>query len=383
MAEAQTPILPAERIVALDVIRGLAMFGVLLAYCAWSLGTPPAETYGPLDRALDAAIGFAVDSKFYTLLAFLFGLGFQLQLGRAAGDEKSAARVYRRRLIVLTGIGLAHALLLRNGDILMPYALTGLLLVPFRRASDRVALVAAFIALLVPMLARWAWQASGMPMPERPSAAGEPYLVENLLWVRYWYSTAILNWPTNLTLFLFGFVAGRNNWIPRLAQDRRRALAVLGVGLVAGVLFFAASRWLAARLVAAGDLALIPLATLLFTFHCWGMASAYAATLLLALQTAAGRALLAPLAAVGRMALTNYLMQAAVLVPVCLGFGLFDTFTPARALLAVALLFPLQAAFSVAWLRRFDFGPAEWLWRLLTYGRLPAARRPAEAEAGL
>jgi len=383
MADAHRPILPGERIVALDVIRGLAMFGVLLAYCAWSLGTPPAETYSPLDRALEAAMGFAIDGKFYTLLAFLFGLGFQLQLGRADGDDKTAARLYRRRLLVLTAIGLAHAVLLRNGDILLPYALTGLLLVPFRRASDRVALVAAFVALLVPMLARWAWPASGLPIPERPSAADQPYLVENLLWVRYWYSTAILNWPTNLTLFLFGLVAGRNGWITALALDRLRALALLGFGLVAGILFYAASRGLAARLEAAGEVKLMLLAVLLYTFHCWGMASAYAATLLLALRTAAGKAVLAPLAAVGRMALTNYLMQAAVLVPVCLGFGLFDTFSPGRALLAVALLFPLQVAFSVAWLRRFDFGPAEWLWRLLTYGRLPAPRRPAEAEAGL
>ena len=383
MSEARRPVLPGERIVALDVIRGFAMFGVLLAYCAWSLGTRPAETYSALDRALEPALSFVIDGKFYTLLAFLFGLGFQLQLGRADGDEMSVARVYRRRLLVLTAIGLAHAVLLRNGDILVPYALTGLLLVPFRRASDRFVLVAAFIALLVPMLARWAWQSSGLPIPERPSAAGEPYLVENLLWVRYWYTTAILSWPLNLTLFLFGLVAGRNGWITSLSQDRRRALALLGVGLVAAVLFHVANRWLAARFEAAGDFALMPLAILLYTFHCWGMASAYAAGLLLSLRTAAGQTLLAPLAAIGRMALTNYLMQAAVLVPVCLSFGLFDTFTPWRALLAVALLFPLQVAFSVFWLRRFVFGPAEWLWRLLTYGRLPTARRPAEAEAGL
>jgi uncharacterized protein len=376
------PVLPSERIVALDVIRGFAMLGVLLAYCAWSLGAAPVESWSPLDRALETGMSFAVDGKLYTLLAFLFGLGFQLQLGRAEADERTVARLYRRRLLVLAGIGLVHALLLRNGDILLPYAITGLLLVPFRQASDRTAFVAACAALLVALFARWAWPASGWPMPERP-AAGQPYLVENLQWVGYWYSTFIFTWPINLTLFLVGFVAGRNGWIATLSRERKRALQLLGVGLAAAVLFDAARRWLAARMGAGGDFAMMPLATLLFTFHCWGMASAYAAALLLALRTAAGRALLAPLAAVGRMALTNYLMQAALIVPLCLAFGWFDTFTPLRALLLTALVFPFQALFSMAWLRRFDFGPAEWFWRLLTYGRPPAARRSADAEASL
>jgi uncharacterized protein len=116
---------------------------------------------------------------------------------------------------------------------------------------------------------------------------------------------------------------------------------------------------------------------LLFTLHAAALAAAYAALLMLALRTGAGRRALQPLAAVGRMALTNYLMQAALIVPFCLAFGLFDRFTPSGALLLALLLFPLQAVFSLWWLRRFDYGPAEWLWRLLTYGR-PPQRRAAE-----
>ena len=82
--------------------------------------------------------------------------------------------------------------------------------------------------------------------------------------------------------------------------------------------------------------------------------------------------MLAPLAAVGRLALTNYLMQAALIVPVCLVFGLFDRFTPTAGLLLAFGMFGLvQLPFSLFWSRRFRFGPAEWLWRLLTYGRLP------------
>ena len=381
--EGHRPILPGERIVALDVIRGFAMFGVLVAYCAWSLGTLPSESYSPLDRALERAINFAVDGKFYTTLAFLFGLGFQLQLGRAGEDDGETARIYRRRLLVLAGIGLVHALLLRNGDILLPYALTGLLLVPFRRASDRTVVITAFAVLLVPFVAGRLWEASGVPMPQRPDAADQPYLIENFLWVRYWYATAILNWPPNLTLFLFGLLAGRQGWIQRVGSEPARARKLVGIGLTAGVVFFIASGWVAAALTRAGLTSLLPLSVLLFDFHAWGMAAFYVSLLLLALRTARGRAGLAPLAAVGRTALTNYLMQAGLIVPFCLVFGLFDRFTPSGALLLVLIYFPLQAAFSIIWLRRFDFGPAEWLWRLLTYGRLPRTTRTTEAEAGL
>ena len=379
MDEGRRPILPGERIFALDVIRGFAMFGVLIAYCAWSLGTLPYEAYTPLDRFLEPLINFAIDGKFYTLLAFLFGLGFQLHLGRSGDAQDDTVRTYRRRLLALAGIGLAHALLLRNGDILLPYALTGFLLIPFRRVSDKMVLVAAFIIVLVPFIAHLLWEASGLPIPARPNATDRPYLEENLLWVGYWYATAIFTWPTNLTLFLFGLLAGRNAWLTRIGAVRNHALGLLALGLAAGAALFAASNWLGGALAAANLASLMPLAALLFTFHAWGMASAYAALLLLALRTANGRAVLAPLAAVGRMALTNYLMQAGLLVPFCLAFDLFDRFTPSRALLLAFILFPLQAAFSLLWLRRFDFGPAEWFWRLLTYGHPPRARQAAEA----
>jgi uncharacterized protein len=107
-----------------------------------------------------------------------------------------------------------------------------------------------------------------------------------------------------------------------------------------------------------------------YQFHCWGMSSAYVATILLALRTASGTKALLPLAAIGRMALTNYLMQAAVIVPLCLLFGWFDRFTPTTSLLLAFGLFTLvQLPFSILWLRRFQFGPAEWVWRRLTYGR--------------
>lgn len=374
-AAPESPVLPGQRILALDVIRGFAMTGVLVAYCVWSLGTLAPESFSPLDSALDGALGFLVDGKFYTLLAFLFGLGFQLQLDRATADG-AAVRVYRRRLLVLAAIGLAHALLLRNGDILLPYALVGLVLIPFRRAPGFLLLIAAALALVLPSLVEEWWSASGLPMPDRPEGGGSAYLAENFAWVRYWYATALLNWPPILTLFLAGLWAGRRRLIQSVAGNGRLALQLLAGGMIAGILCFAALPWLPPRLPAALQGVA---AELLFAFHAWGMATAYAAALLLALRIETARRALAPLAAIGRMALTNYLLQAALIVPVCLVFGLFDRFTPSTALLLALGVLALQTSFSLVWLRHFDFGPAEWAWRYLTYGGVPIARRVSEA----
>ena len=369
------PVTGRDRILALDVLRGFAMVGVLLAYCLWSLGTAPEESWPSVDKWLGPVLGFVIDGKFYTILAFLFGLGFSLQLERTS-DEPGAVRIYCRRLAVLAVIGLLHALMLRNGDILAPYAITGFLLVPLRKLSDRKLIVIAFAALLVPYAARWAWGASGIPMPDRPQLESAPYLVENFAWVRYWYETAIFTWPTNLTLFLFGYCAGRNRLIVKLAQRPKTLGAIALAGLLASLTFYLMMR----RLAAGSSLTAVDrtLGGLSFTFHCWGLSSAYAATLLLALRSKAGAALVSPLRAIGRTALTNYLMQAATIVPVCILFGLFDRFTPTTSLLLALVLVAFQLPASILWLRRFRFGPAEWVWRLLTYGRIP----PLRIEAG-
>ena len=364
------PVGPRERILALDVLRGFAMFGVLIAYCLWSLGTAPEETFTRLDRILNSVAEFAIDGKFYTTLAFLFGLGFSMQLSRAA-DDRAAVRVYCRRLAALAAIGLAHSLLLRNGDILLPYAMTGFLLIPLRRSPDWVLFLVAGFVLLIPPAMRAAFDAAGMSMPQRPDLANAPYLVENAAWVRYWWTMIPFTWPTNLVLFLFGFCAGRHRLLTSLAGDTRKLAAIVAVGLAAGTAF----HWLLRMQLADGGAAafLGPTGVFLaYQFHCWGLSSAYAATLLLALRSRRGAAVLSPLAAIGRLALTNYLLQAAIIVPLCLAFGWFDRFTPSTSLLLALAVFSLvQLPFSLLWLRRFQFGPAEWVWRLLTYGRMP------------
>src|SRR3954452_3945331 len=135
------PISLGERIELLDVLRGLAVCGILIGNLQWFSGygmMPPAlARQSPVaDQVTHFLVHFFVEGKFYSIFSFLFGFGFALQIARARerGDQK--ASLFKRRLFWLLIIGLAHAFLLWAGDILSIYALTGFLLILFRRKTD-------------------------------------------------------------------------------------------------------------------------------------------------------------------------------------------------------------------------------------------------------
>ncbi|HEY0461979.1 MAG TPA: DUF418 domain-containing protein [Pyrinomonadaceae bacterium] len=371
-AEPMAPVHSGERITELDVLRGFAMMGVLLAYALWNLGNAPEETYSQAQFVLNKVLGWLIDTKAYTTLATLFGLGFSIQLVRARSRGINIVPVYCRRLSVLLLIGLAHALLLRNGDILVPYATMGFLLLLFRNASNRTILVGAIAALIFPFIAEWLWSLTGVSFPERPVTDNTSYIAENLAWVRYWYSIAILQWTPSLTLFLFGLYLGRKRLFENIAAHKKVIWGGVIGGLSLGLIALVGVEWLN-RADAAPFFGQRIAARLLWTFHAWGMAAFYASSLILLLQKEKRQKRLAPLGAVGRMALTNYIWQAALIVPVCIGFRLFDTITPVSGLILALGVAVLQIPFSVWWLKHFEFGPIEWFWRRLTYGRVQSA----------
>lgn len=145
------PARAGERFELIDAIRGFALYGVLLANLIWisQEGAVRPEQVADLptagiDRLVKHGVEFFVDWKFYTLFAFLFGLGFAVQLERAERRGATGLQVYIRRLTVLVGFGLAHAYLIWYGDILHHYALLGFLLILVRRWGDRALLTMGF-----------------------------------------------------------------------------------------------------------------------------------------------------------------------------------------------------------------------------------------------
>ena len=383
------PAAPGERLVAIDVLRGVALLGILLvnmlAFSGPFGGNVVALSYwqGGADLAVEWAIMVFAEGVFYTMFSFLFGLGFGLQLSRAEARGENATPRFRRRLLVLLGFGLVHLLLIWFGDILTHYALIGLLLLAFRNALPRtlwrwalgiLALSTLIYLALGPLAAQQlaATDPAGLVQLYR-DGNGAQILGERLeLGFSIILSTPFLI-PSLLWLFLLGLATSKLTLFENLAAHAgllRRARAIaLPVALVCKALF----GWLLLARPGSGF-------TLALSTGLGGPALgiAYLTSLALLLSDPTWLARLRPLAAAGRMALSNYLAQSLVATLFFFGYGLgfYGRLGPATTILFTVGLFALQVVVSNLWLARFRFGLAEWLWRSLTYGRAQPWRRP-------
>jgi uncharacterized protein len=406
-----TPVARQDRIAIIDVLRGLAVLGIFLInmplYVAPSAAFFNWESNvlwpGTNDRLATLFIYIFAQGKFYTLFSFLFGLGFGVQLLRAS--ERNAPDflpIFRRRLTILLIIGLLHFTLIWWGDVLHVYALLGFVLLFFRNSSDKTLLIWAACLTFFPPVAAIAGttyeyfdnqritaeqkQKNQKKRDER-RARNQKNLIEE---IRVYSSAPLpeilkhrfrkdldhlpgeLGWSLELfTNFLIGLWASRR----RILQDpgqfrplltRLAFLALpLAIALSAADLIYGyqnpgqeAPLW-RTHLGLIREFIARPAMTYGFV----------AAILLLGI-----RGWMSPFAAVGRMALTNYLLHSLVFTTVAnsYGLGLFGRIHPAQGLALCFAFYALQVPVSLLWLKFFHFGPAEWLWRSLTYGKRQA-----------
>jgi len=393
----------SERIQALDVLRGVAVAGILFANVLVFFGIfvmPPDRAAALPTAALDAIALFFdkvfVDGKFYSVFSLLFGIGFGLQL--ASGGEAALPR-FKRRLRILLAIGAIHAVLIWAGDILMLYALLGFTMPWFARKSNRellrwtVILLAVPTALYVVVLAAWTLLASGAS-PAQPDA-GMPAtilaffeamgrggvkdaFIGNLIFLaaRWGDLIATMRFPKVLGMFVLGLWVVRSGLAQAPPPAGHRATLVrwrlLGwsVGLPANVIAaLALLRWPYLPPSVGGLLGVV-----LQAVGIPMLALGYAATV--GLLVVDGRRLLNVFAPLGRMALTNYLMHSIICIVLSYGFGLglwWRIGAAAAIAIAVAIV-ALQIPLSAWWLSRCRFGPVEWIWRRLTYGQPLALR---------
>jgi uncharacterized protein len=406
---AAAPVAERERITDLDALRGVALFGVFLAnFHGFHLFLMATDTQllalpgAAWDGVMTQLIRIFVVDKANTLFAFLFGVGFWLQLQRAEDKGADFQRLYLRRLTVLLLFGTAHLLLLWTWDILHLYALAGFALLAMRRASDRLLLVGGIVLALFAREAVKAglgaesaavdqfYSAAGVQLRQQLSAAGDyAGLLRQFtwgLWVDYLAGGVLLAWLLYaLGRFMLGAWVARRGWLTRPAQYLEGWRRVRRAGLLYGLLLSAAAEWLHYY----GDTNRLgawegwtELAAYLHLVATPLLAAGYMALVVLALRSARGERLLAPFAAAGRMALTNYVAQsfvyALVLFGVWPGLALAGRIGAVQTTLLVSVVYGLQLLSSSWWLRRFQYGPLEWCWRALTYGeRPPMRRRPA------
>lgn len=400
------PVDPGERSHLLDGLRGLALLGILTVNMVGFIGfgmndeAGRAAAFGSaFDDFSELLIEWLVTGKFYSIFSLLFGIGFALQLERLERRGEGAGR-YMRRLAVLFAIGLAHLLLLWFGDIVALYALMGFVLLPFRRASDRALIAWAAVLWLLPIawaalihlggidlskplfgLGMRALVAAGIDPNQSPLAYYRDHGFFAQLAVHpaeIWFRAADLTYQLRpakvLAMFLIGLWVGRRAIYANPAAHRVLLRRMATIGLGAGLpLSFART----ALDMAAPDTPPVRLAVeALYCLSTPVLALGYAAAIAL-LWANHRRRLVEWAVPAGRMALTNYLAQTIIQSLVFYGWGLalIGRFGLAFVFPFAAAIFAFQLAYSRWWLDRFRFGPVEWLWRSLTYGKAQQMRR--------
>lgn len=402
-ASGAAPVTSSERLGELDVLRGFALLGVLIAnFVWWSFGENtalPDQTEGFLGDPLNvAAITFTdifVSDKANTLFAFLFGVGFWVQMQRLQSRGTAFARIYLRRLFVLLALGLINLFLIWPWDILNLYALTGFLLFALRGLSARAMLALGLaLALLGKPVVQHVSDWLGMTEPAEKLAFGEAAIAARqdayvngsyFDWVHSTASLVYFDWIANglilawilyaLGRFLIGAYVARQGWIQRagdlLPHLRKICWIALPLGLAIETLR-----------VVTGDAELIAAPSWLpNTLHVIGVPIldlGYATGMILLVHSSRFACIAGAFAPVGRMALTNYLVQGLFIGLILYGFhgglALAGQIEPKVVLALCFGFFGLQMFFSSWWLKHYRFGPMEWLWRTLTYGERPAFR---------
>jgi uncharacterized protein len=395
------PTLPSERIVTLDVIRGFALLGILVVNMSSFSGMWMDQPTALPDQFAAFIVNVLFSGKFNSLFSLLFAIGFTIQLERLEQRAGNDARwIYVRRLLVLFAIGIAHAVLLWDGDVLHMYALLGFVLLFMRNVSDRTVVVLIAALLLVPaarslfllLFSPPEWTAARLALRQEYFAAASAALgsgsyvdsvVQNLRALRSAYFTAfgleallLLGYALFLVTVLIGLLAGRYRWVQRAAENpallRRVQWWALGIGIAFGIAQAIASRYIEPSvpsvwfIVLRTGYSVSRVALMVF----------YVAIIVRLASHARWRSWLMPLAAAGRMPLTNYLLQSMLCTAIFYGWGLGYWGRAGAAVqlgLAFAIFFGLQVPLSLFWFRRFAYGPMEYLWRLASYGRRPPA----------
>lgn len=386
-----------QRIDALDALRGFALLGILMV----NIGAFASTYYGsgvadpafdrPLDRFVLGLVRMLFETKFYLLFSFLFGCSFALQMASAQRAQKAFVPLYLRRSAGLLLLGVAHAVLLFSGDILVTYAVLGLVLLKLRglapggaaRLAVGLVVVTGFVWSLLGLLLLGAdgdqhaqtLQGDALKALEAYRGSIGSTIAQHVheLRTQVWLVLMLVQAPCALAMFVLGLAAAKTNAFDDFANKRYMLWRVVLVGGpvgLAGALCY--SYWNVAPTQIGQSLLGLGIALLTAP----ALTGAYVAALLLVLHHPRGIALGAWLAPAGRMALTNYLMQSLVcaLVFTAWGWGLIGTLAPLTVCLIAITLYLVQLGCSRWWLRSHAYGPVEWWLRALTHWRWPASR---------
>ena len=400
-----SPVKTSERYVILDALRGFALLGICMAnFPEFSLYTfllPETVAAMPTavaDRITRYLLYIFVDGKFYTLFSLLFGIGFSIIIRNAERKGTNGFRIFYRRMGMLLLFGFLHLMFIWSGDILMLYALLGMLLPLFRRVSDKKLLGWALFFLILPIAMDGVCEMThtnlALPFIHLQDTYCAKYGINEANFA-YWlhdaedYGTVFQflvqgacvrmqefiignRYFKVLGLFLIGFYIGRHRVYADLEGGRNLLVKVFRWGFTLGLPCSLLYAWSCMSGHPFGN----TLHSVCYFISVYPLGFAYAAGLCLLYLKWKEGSIWKWLAAPGRMALTNYIGQSVIGMFLFYGIGLGwgSTIGLLQTEAIVLAVFLFQMLFSRLWLSGFRFGPLEWIWRMLTYGKWLAIR---------
>ncbi len=406
------PTIPSERVEVLDALRGVAIFGILIVniqlfsnpVTKMLIGYTGAENLA--DKLAQIFIKLFFEGKFYVLFSMLFGYGFWIFMQKQKEDGFDILPVFRRRLFWLLMIGLIHVLIFWAGDILVFYAVLGFTLILFRSKTDKALLkwsvwLACIPALLYLVTA--AFYALALLHPES-KAAVDAGMQQNLAETTNIYQNALriystgsfpeilkvriteylallpgmlFFYPVVLAMFLLGLLAARRglliNYAHHLKLYRKAFWWGLAIGSVANLFYVIAYQRTSIAQINVWGL----ISTFMHTLGGIAFCMVYISAILLLSAKGALLKLQKLFVPVGRMALSNYLLQSLICTTLfySYGFGLIGKINAWQGIIISVLIFAIQIPLSNLWFKYFNYGPLEWLWRSLTYAALQPFRK--------
>ncbi|QDQ01966.1 DUF418 domain-containing protein [Lysinibacillus fusiformis] len=334
-----------ERIVSLDIIRGLALFGILFinvaAYQVIIEGGPMPD-YSGINGIINTLIDIFVEKKFFSIFSFLFGVGFYIFASRAESRGDKPRLRFARRLFALLLIGIVH-LFVFWGSILAIYAVIGFFLLPFYNAKVSTIskwllsiITVHVIAILIQIL--------------QPNSG----VLSNVCGLLGNDAVAIF------IMFLSGFLVAKAGWVSHVSEFSKQ---IKWIQIMTFPLFIGFSIWIwfAAQGNDQNLQSILGLGVIPTTYF-------YLTSLFLLLENKRIVKLLKPIGRVGQMAFTNYWAQSFIGVAIISLMGL-EVVSPNNVVIIATLTFLIQIIYSVIWFKFFKMGPLEKVWRFMTYGR--------------
>ena len=396
MHEKIEPVSKKQRIEILDVIRGFAIFGIIIANIqSWSgykfipfelLETLPYYDYNAIGKYL---FMFFIDTKFYTLFSLLFGIGFYIQFHKFRDDQTPFLMTYRRRLLFLILFGAIHAFFW-SGDILFIYGAVGLILVMFRNLSHKMLFISSVFIYYLWLVYDIIFALFYPEVMNYPSTAYKTYIdispaeltavFQNGTFMEalqanwhnlYWRYVELL--PSGrvtkvLSIFILGFYLMSIDYFRVYAKSMK----LLSFYLLTGMAFTYVSYEIGGSMASfSHDMTNVAYKTLAATGQVL-LAMSYIHILVLLDETDFFKKSFHLFAYVGRMSFTNYLMHTILGFLIFYPFfgGLFGTMGLLQISILALVLYAFQIVFSMVWLKFFSFGPLEWGWRCLTYKQI-------------